>query len=381
MLKQLRNGIAVATLALAFVAAQAQPAQAQNEIVIGSLLAMSGNAKIYGEYMSRGMELAIDQINKEGGINGKMLRLEIGDHKGGQVKAATIEMQRMINLFDVQAVLSSFSPPTLAAQSIAKEEGILVINGGGWSPSLVGKEYLWNTRLTGGALAEAILQVAWEDGIRKIAMIYRNESSGIDTAASARAFWTGKGGTVVTEERFDIEATNFSSQLAKIRTARPDALVEFAFGKQHGIIIKQARDFGVKVPIYGIDFTPDDAAVAGDAIEGFKFAIDEFNADSDVPETQRFVKDFRAKFNTDPEFYGANYYEAMFMLRDVMLALDKEGKPIDGRNLDAKIREIRCFRSVYGGEMCLKDNGTVSKPIAIFQVKNGKRELVARIKP
>ena len=379
MLKQLRNGIAAAIMALVFVAAHAPTARAQDEIVIGSLLAMSGNAKIYGEYMSHGIELAIDQINQEGGINGRKLRLEVGDHKGGQVKAATIEMQRMINLFDVQAVLSSFSPPTLAAQSIAMEEDILVINGGGWSPSLVGKQYLWNTRLTGGALAEAIMQVAWADGIRKIAMIYRNEASGIDTASAAREFWTAKGGTVVIEERYDIEATNFSSQIAKIRTSRPDALVEFAFGKQHGIIIKQARDFGVRVPIYGIDFTPDDAAVAGQAIEGFKFAIDEFNVDSDVPETQRFVKEFRAKFNADPEFYGANYYEATFMLRDVMQALAKEGKPLDGKNMDAKIRQIRCFKSVYGGEMCLKDNGTVSKPIAIFQVKDGKRELLNRI--
>ena len=363
-------------LVLAFSVGQAK---AEDEIVIGMLLAMSGQSKTYGKLMSQGALLAAEEINAKGGVNGHKIRIEIGDHKGGDVKATTNEFSRMLNLYNVKAVLSSFSPPTIAAQAIAEKSDVVLINGGGWSPKLIGKKYLWNTRLTGDAVGAAILKVAFEDGHRKLAMIYRNETSGIDTANSARETWKGLGGTVVAEERFDIEATNYSTQIAKIRTVRPDALLSLAFGKQQGVVIKQARDFGYSGPMYGIDFLPENAEVAGKAIEGFKFAVDEFDVNSTLPETATYVKAYRAKYNEEPEFYGANYYEATYLFAEVMKALLDEGKPITGANIDAKIREIKSFFSVYGGKMTLMPNGTVSKPIAVFEVRNGERHLLKRV--
>jgi len=357
---------------------QPAPAHAQkkDDIVIGMLLAMSGQGISYGKWMSQGALLAAEEINKAGGIDGRMIRVEIGDHKSGDAKAGASEMLRLVNVYHVPAVLTSFSAPTLAAHAIAVERGVVLINGGGWSPKLINKKYLWNTRLTGDATAKAILQVAWDDGARKICMIYRNDPSGIDTAVAARAFWKEKGGQVLCEQKYDLEATNFSAQMAKIRLSRPDALVTFAYSKTLGIIIKQARDFGVSVPMYGIEFLPENVTVAGKAIEGYKFAVDRFDVNSTVPETQKFVNAYRAKYHEDPEFYGANYYEDMYLVADCMKALAKEGKPITGANIDAKIREIRSFPSVYGGKMTLNLDGTVKKPVAVFVVRDGKPHLL-----
>lgn len=351
----------------------------EDDIVIGMLLAMSGQGISYGKWMSQGALLAAEEINQAGGINGRKIRIEIGDHKSGQAKAGVSEMSRLVNLYHTPAVLSSYSAPTLAVQPIAVERNVVLINGGGWSPKLINKKQLWNTRLTGDATAKAILKVAWDDGIRKICMIYRKDPSGIDTANSAREYWTGKGGKVACEEKHDIETSNFSAQMAKIRVARPDALVTFSYGKTLGIQIKQARDFGVKVPLYGIEFIPENVTVAGKAIEGYKFAIDEFDVNSTEPNTAKFVKAYRAKYHEDPEFYGANYYEATYIFADCMKALAREGKPITGENIDAKIRQIRQFPSVYGGMMTLNLNGTVNKPIAVFEVRGGRRQLIAHV--
>jgi len=303
-------GFVLCLLAMLALAWQPAPAQAQSkdDIVIGMLLAMSGQGISYGKWMSQGALLAAEEINRAGGIEGRKLRIEIGDHKSGEVKAGTSEMSRLVNVYHTPAVLSSFSAPTLAAQAIAVERDVVLINGGGWSPKLINKQYLWNTRLTGDATAKAILKVAWEDGARRICMIYRNDPSGIDTAVAARAYWQGQGGAVLCEEKYDLEATNFSAQIAKIRSSRPDALVTFSYSKTHGIIIKQARDFGVTVPLYGIEFMPENVEVAGKALEGYKFAIDEFDVNSADPGTAKFVKAYRAKYGEDPEFYGANYY-------------------------------------------------------------------------
>ena len=267
----------------------------------------------------------------------------------------------------------------LAAQAIAVERDVVLINGGGWSPKLINKKYLWNTRLTGDATAKAILKVTWDDGARKICMIYRNDPSGIDTANSARDYWKGKGGQTLCEEKYDLEATNFSAQMAKIRLSRPDALITFGYSKNNGIIIKQARDFGVTVPLYGIDFIPDQLEIAGKAMNGYKYSVDQFDVNSTLPETAKFVKAYRDFFKEEPEFYGANYYEATYVLADCMKALAKEGKPITGGNIDAKIREIRSFPSVYGGKMTLNLDGTVKKPMAIFQIRDGAPHLVNRV--
>jgi branched-chain amino acid transport system substrate-binding protein len=372
--------VILSLLALLTVAFRPGVAKAtEDDIVIGMLLAMSGQGISYGKWMSQGALLAAEEINQAGGINGRKIRIEIGDHKSGQAKAGVSEMSRLVNLYHTPAVLSSYSAPTLAVQPIAVERNVVLINGGGWSPKLINKKQLWNTRLTGDATAKAILKVAWDDGIRKICMIYRKDPSGIDTANSAREYWTGKGGKVACEEKHDIETSNFSAQMAKIRVAQPDALVTFSYGKTLGIQIKQARDFGVKVPLYGIEFIPENVTVAGKAIEGYKFAIDEFDVNSTEPNTAKFVKAYRAKYHEDPEFYGANYYEATYIFADCMKALAREGKPITGVNIDAKIRQIRQFPSVYGGMMTLNLNGTVNKPIAVFEVRGGRRQLIARV--
>ena len=375
-------GLVICLLAVLVLAWQPAPAQAQkkDEIVIGVLLAMSGQGISYGHWMSQGALLAADEINKAGGIDGRKLRIEIGDHKSGEAKAGTSEMSRLVNVYHTPAVLSSFSAPTLAAQAIAVERDVVLINGGGWSPKLINKQYLWNTRLTGDATAKAILKVGWDDGVRKICMIYRNDPSGIDTANSAREYWKAQGGETLCEEKYDLEATNFSAQVAKIRLSRPDALVTFGYSKTNGIIIKQVRDFGVSAPIYGIDFIPDQLEIAGKAMDGYKYAVDQFDVNSTVPETARFVKAYRAFFKEEPEFYGANYYEATYLLAECMKALAKEGKPLTGANIDAKIREIRSFFSVYGGMMTLNLDGTVKKPMAIFQIADGAPKLVKHVK-
>jgi len=372
----------VAVCALALTAAMSLPGgavAADKDIVVGMLLAMSGSGITYGKVMSQGALLAAEEINAHGGVGGRKIRIEIGDHKSGEVKAATSEVQRLVNLYSTPAILSSFSAPTVAAQAMAADLDIVLVNGGGWSPALVGKSRLWNTRLTGDATATAVLQVAWDDGARSLCMIYRQDPSGIDTAKVAGEFWKKLGGKVLCEEKYDINANNFSSQIAKVRTTRPDALAVYSYGQVHGILIKQARDFGYTGPIYGIEFLPENVTTAGKAIEGYKFALDEFDVKSKDPSTAKFVAAYQARYKEDPDFYAANYYEATYMLRDAMVALQKEGKPITGGNIDAKIRQIRTFPSVYGGTMTLQDNGTVKKPIAVFQVKNGQKTLLKRL--
>src|SRR3546814_19602532 len=88
--------------------------------------------------MSRGAQLAVDEINEAGGVGGQKLALFIEDHKSGNAQAAVAAMNRLLNIHNVRAVQTSFSPPTLAIAPIADEKEIFLINGGGVSASLIG---------------------------------------------------------------------------------------------------------------------------------------------------------------------------------------------------------------------------------------------------
>jgi branched-chain amino acid transport system substrate-binding protein len=380
-LKRILEGALLLFAALTLVAAApSRTARADDkELTIGMLLAMTGPGITYGKVMSQGAILGVEEINAAGGINGRKLKLEIGDHKSGEAKAGVSEMQRLVNVYKVPAVLSSYSAPTVAAQAIAVQSDTLLINGGGWSPALIGKPLLWNTRLTGDTTATATAGVAWDDGARSLCLVYRQDPSGIDTAVPVRKFWEGKGGTIACEEKYELATTNFGAHIAKVRAAKPDALMIFAYGQQTGTLVKQARDYGYAGPVYGLDFLQENATVAGKAIEGYKFAVDEFDVNSKDPVSAKFVAAYRARFKEDPDFYAANYYEATYILRDLIAALDKAGKPVTGSNLDAKIRELRSFPSVYGGKITFRDNGTAQKPIAVFEIKNGQKVLVKKL--
>jgi hypothetical protein len=63
----------------------------------------------------------------------------------------------------------------------------------------------------------------------------------------------------------------------------------------------------------------------------------------------------------------------------LIAAVVKAGKPVTGSNLDAKLRELRSFPSVYGGRITFRDNGTAQKPIAVFEIKNGQKVLVKKL--
>src|SRR3546814_4879716 len=89
---------------------------------IGAILSMSGAAPHYGNVMSRGALIAVDEINAAGGIDGVKVELVIEDHKSGNTQAAVAGMNRLITVSQSPAVMSSFSGPTVAIAPISKED-------------------------------------------------------------------------------------------------------------------------------------------------------------------------------------------------------------------------------------------------------------------
>lgn len=359
--------------------AQAQEAPKDPEVFrIGAILAMSGKADWYGKVMSQGIQQAIDEINAQGGIDGIPLEAVIEDHKSGVAKEGVSAMNRLLNLHGVEAVLTSFSPPTLAIAPIADEQGILLLNGGGVSTALIGaSKYLFHNRSLASDLGRAAAKRADELGLKRMAQLAWKTDAGESVIAGVEPYWKELGGEIVATEFMEVGAPNIDTQIAKIRASNPDWVALWLFSPDPGLAMKKIREFGMEVPVIGIEYTDDIQKVGGKHMEGYEYTSDYFTPSDEYPLSQQFAAGYKERNGADPEFYAANYYEGVYVIAEaIRRARARGGDYWDGARLAAAIRENPTFDSVYGGEMTFQENGVAEKRVALFHVEDGTNHFV-----
>jgi branched-chain amino acid transport system substrate-binding protein len=326
--------------------------------------------------MSQGMKQAIDEINAKGGVEGIKLEAAIEDHKGGGGQDGVAAMNRLVSIHHVQAVLTSFSAPTIAVAPIADQQHIFMLNGGGVSPQLVGlSKYLFHNRSLSSDLARIALTYAGSLGGKKLAEIQWQNDVGDNIVKIADPLWQKQGGGVVATEKVAQGATNMDTQVAKVRAANPDIVALWMFNPEVGLAVKRIRDFGMKQPLVGVEFTENDAKIAGPAAEGYHFANDYFAPSDDNPWSKQFAADYKKRYGNDPDFYAANYYEGVYVIAEcIRRARAKGGDYWNGDALREALLSNPKFDSVYGGQMTFQANGVALKRTALFTVVDGKRQ-------
>ncbi len=381
-----RAAISLVALMAWLAAPPPPPVRAAGTLKIGMILAMTGPGAFYGQVMSHGARVAVDQLNRAGGVGGYKLELVIEDHKSGDADAAVTGARKLLDVDKVPVILTSYSAPTLAIQPLAVEKKVLLLNGGGVGSALIGKPALYNTRMLSSQTAPFIIQwAAGRFGAKRVATLFWNDAAGQGVNGAIKETCARLGCQVVAEEPHDLGAKNYSAQLARIRAARPDALALGTFGDDVGYVLNQARAYGLTVPVLGIDWTPNAQKIGGKAIEGYVIAVDRFDPGGGDDKTRAFVEAYKAAYKETPEFYAANYYEhVQFILRPlVKRVVDRKGDPTKPGELLAEMQralaEHFAFPSVYGGEMQLHPDGTVTKPLGVYEVKDGNLALIGRI--
>jgi branched-chain amino acid transport system substrate-binding protein len=354
--------------------------RAQKTFTIGGFWPMTGPQAYYGRVMSRGAMTAIDQLNAAGGVEGYKLKLEITDYKNVDVNLAVTGVQKMIRIDKVPAVLASFSAPTLACQPICERAKVVMINGGAYSPKLVNKPYLHTIRMAQQQMVPPVLKYFWKIGIRRLAAIYISDPAGeVPAQEVVKPTWTKWGGTIVAMEPHEPGMTDYSAQLARIKANNPDAIIDISTGQDQAYIVKGAREIGLTCPISVPDWTADFQTIAGKTSENVFVCVEHFDRESTNPATQRFVKDFEARYEPS-DFYSANYYDAVYNIiaELVRRVVAKHGNPLDGAQLESAIWDNPSFDTVYGGKTILNRDGTVTKQMVLFKIVNGKLTFVEK---
>jgi branched-chain amino acid transport system substrate-binding protein len=306
-----------AAVALASSAAALIPSlgrAAPSETVIGAALPMSGDVSYYGQDSRRGIDLALDEINGRGGINGSHVRVIYQDTQG----QGALAVSAIRSLLDVQHVLAVIgggtSTETLAMAPIAqREQHVLLTPVSSAAAISHAGDYVFRSVPSDGAQAADLAKWVLSKGYRRIALIYVNQSWGVGLETDFVARYKELGGQVVAMTSSDQGDVDFRTQIVTMRAAQPQAYVAIIYAREGGLLLRQARELGVKDQFFGADPWTKKEFVdsSGGAGNGVLFTTPAVFGGA---EYQAFATKYRAKYHQEPGIYEAHGYDCMMLL-------------------------------------------------------------------
>ena len=299
---------------------------------IGVMESLTGPGETYGNVAVRAKQMAADEINAAGGIDGRMLELIVEDSKCSAQDAITA-YQKLTNVDEMKIILgTSCSGAMLGVAPLAEDHGVILFSGLASNSDIAETgDYIFRTQISDIEVGINTGNTLWADGIRRLATITEETDYAEGVRRNSVAQFEKNGGEVVAAERFNSDVTDFRSQLTKLFAANPDALhiapqSEFAAGT----IVKQARELGYEGPIYGETITVGTTAleIAGDAATGLRAIT--ATPDPTNEKSQQVLADFRERYDyvTLPWHLTSAYddvYIAAECLRQTGDAQDADG--------------------------------------------------------
>ncbi len=278
---------------------------------IGVMDSITGVGETYGNVAAHAKQMAADEINAAGGVNGNKLELVIEDSKCNAQDAITA-FRKLTDVDGVKIILgTSCSGAMLGVAPLAEENRVVLFSGLASNPDIADAgDYIFRTQISDVEVGVSTGNVLWSDGVRTLATITEETDYAEGVRRTSVDRFTELGGEIVAEERFSSDITDFRTQLTKLFESNPDALhispqSEFA----GGTIVKQAREIGYEGPIYGETVSVGVTAleIAGDAATGMKAIT--AAPDPKNEKAQQVISDFRERYNyvTLPWHLGSAY--------------------------------------------------------------------------
>ena len=369
VLVRLFGQLIVPALLAAPLASQAGP----KELTVGGLFGMTGSNATYGEQHSRGVQLAFEEINAAGGAGGTVLKLKAEDH-GGVAQRGVLALNKLTGVDKVPFVFTSFSNIIHATAPIGGKEKVVMLNGGGTAPTLLGlSPYLFhNVPLENYHIRNEARYAIQKLSKKTLGILYVNDALGIADNKVMEDTWKELGGQVLDSQAASTDAMDFKAQLTQIWAKKPDAIYIAAGGRQVAAALNQKAELGITSLILGTSFytVPEIITTAKGASEGLIFSTQQWDPERPASDDARkFVERFQAKYGSKPLGNSAAYYVGANILSDVVTALNKANKPLTGPNIREQMLKHGEFKTVFGPLKFAAD-GSSSMPLMLMTVKN-----------
>jgi len=365
-------------LVLAAVWCFAGPANAQ--LKIGEINPISGAIGQYGIICHRGIALAADDANAQGGVLGRKIELITEDNQSQPGQAATIA-RKFVTQDKVLAIVGDLtSSATLEAAPIAQQAGIPLVTPTATNPKVtqVG-DFIFRICFIDEFQGRVMARFAAEQlKVTKAAVltdVKQDYSVGLSRFFSDA--FSNAGGAVVKTQSYSSGDTDFRAQLTALRAAHPEAVFLPGYYPEVSVILREARQLGLNVPFLGCEAwdSPTLLRVAGKAADGSYFS-NHFSPDDPEPGVARFVDHYRQKYGDRPDTFAALGYDAAALLFD---AIKRAGKP-EADAVREALAQTRDYPGVTGA-ITIDAQRNASKPAVILQIQDGHFIYLQKVNP
>ncbi|MCM6856443.1 ABC transporter substrate-binding protein [Enterococcus durans] len=349
---------------------------------LGVNLELSGAVAAYGDVESDGIKLAVDEINKDGGIDGKKIEIVDKDNKSDNDEAASVSA----NLATNEKVVAQIGPATSGASksSLANltKAGVPMITPSGTDDSITVdgdkvQKYAFRSCFQDSFQGTILAQYADNKLNSKKAVILSDSSSDYAKGLS-KAFKDEYKGQIVDEENFVAGDKDFQAILTNIKDKDFDVLYIPAYYTEAGLIVKQAREMGIKQAIVGADGFGDEKFVetAGAANASNIYYTAHFSTSAPASDkVPAFVDAFQKKYNTASSQFAALAYDAVYMVKQ---AAEKEGT--DSASIQKGLANLKDFKGVTGS-ISIDKNHNPEKSAVVLGLTNGKESSADAVNP
>jgi branched-chain amino acid transport system substrate-binding protein len=291
-------------------------------IKIGGVFPLSGNVAVYGVEARNGVELAIEEINAAGGVNGKKFEL-ISEDDEGKPDISVNAYNKLTARDNVKIVIGSLtSGCTIAITSKAQAQGVVLVAPAATAEDVTSAgDFIFRACFidpfqgtVGGLFAANDL------GTSRAAVLYDNGNDySVGLKDNFVLAFQMRGGEIVANESYTTGDVDFNAQITKIKAASPDIVYLPDYYNTVSLVAKQLRAQGVDTPIVGADGWDGLTENAGDEVLNGYYS-NHYASDSTDSKVQNFVAAYNAKFGSIPVSFAALGYDSMYLIKDAIVA-------------------------------------------------------------
>ncbi len=336
-------------------------------IKIGMVGPLTGDYATYGISVKNGVQIAIDETNVAGGVQGYTLLLVAEDSKGDSTEAANA-LQKLIDQDKVTAVVGAvLSGETATAAPIAQDAGVPMITASATAPGIADiGDYIFRNVITDDVQTSQMAEYAVTTlGMGRFGIMYANNDYGVALKDNFSKRAESLGAQVVAAESYLDGDEDFRAQITKIGRDI-DGLFIGGYYTEASKIAQQARRQGVEAQILGADgfYSEKLVELGGDAVEGSFFTAGFYSGDESEA-VQSFVQTYKDKHKSEPDMFAANAYDSM---KIVVEALKRSGD--DKAKLKDAMAETQNYPGITG-TTSFAENGEAVKDVVILKVEEG----------
>lgn len=338
----------------------------KSDIVIGAVLPLTGGASFWGESAQKGIQLAVQDVNKDGGIKGRNIKVIFEDSACDPSKSVSA-FKKLTEFDEVDAVIGDIcSSGTLAIAPIAEEQKKILITPCSEASAISeAGDFIFRTWVPNGAQGDALARHAYKQGIRKIALLSVNNDLGESIGTAVQKTFTSLGGQVVFWEKYALETTDFRTLLQKARDKKVDAFFIAGLEPDSILLVRQIREANLDVQIFAGSTinTPNFFTALGARADGIIFA------DIEDITTPAFRARWKQEFNQ--EWPGATScasvaYDDVSILTDAITSVGT-----DSEKIKKHFYTLKDFKGV-SGPITFDSNGDLVRENHVYQIESGK---------